>query len=177
MSEGKPRLPEGACTRGAAAATSATSTASAAGKSSNNSQQGTTTASTSGSSSPSSTSSSTSSSSANTSGCGCVINNATTLSNTVTSCNGNQPTPTINQIGHQQQQQQNQNHQHHQHCQHQQQQRQQNDPNLTLSITPTTGGQFDLIVDKRESVDSLKKIISKRLKVAKERICLLHRER
>lgn len=51
------------------------------------------------------------------------------------------------------------------------------DPSITISITPTTGGQFDLTVDKNESVESLKKIISKRLKVAKERICLLHRER
>ncbi|CAB0029317.1 unnamed protein product, partial [Trichogramma brassicae] len=51
------------------------------------------------------------------------------------------------------------------------------DPNITISITPTTGGQFDLVVDKRESIESLKKIISKKLKVAKERICLLHRER
>lgn len=51
------------------------------------------------------------------------------------------------------------------------------DPTITISITPTTGGQFDITVDKNESIENLKKIISKRLKVAKERICLLHRER
>lgn len=48
---------------------------------------------------------------------------------------------------------------------------------ITISITPTTGGQFDLTVDHTDTVENLKKIISKRLKVAKERICLLHRER
>ena len=51
------------------------------------------------------------------------------------------------------------------------------DPEITISITPTTGGQFDLTVDRNETIENLKKIISKRLKVAKERICLLHRER
>ena len=48
---------------------------------------------------------------------------------------------------------------------------------ITISITPTTGGQFDLTVDRTDTVENLKKIISKRLKVAKERVCLLHRER
>ncbi|KAF7391644.1 hypothetical protein HZH68_011187 [Vespula germanica] len=48
---------------------------------------------------------------------------------------------------------------------------------ITISITPTTGGQFDLTVDRSETIENLKKIISKRLKVAKERICLLHLER
>ncbi|XP_033337502.2 uncharacterized protein LOC117226856 isoform X1 [Megalopta genalis] len=48
---------------------------------------------------------------------------------------------------------------------------------ITISITPTTGGQFDLTVDRTDTIENLKKIISKRLKVAKERMCLLHRER
>jgi len=48
---------------------------------------------------------------------------------------------------------------------------------ITINVTPTTGGQFDLQVSKAENVESLKKLISKRLKVPKERICLLHRER
>ncbi|KAK2579563.1 hypothetical protein KPH14_010860 [Odynerus spinipes] len=48
---------------------------------------------------------------------------------------------------------------------------------ITISITPTTGGQFDLTVDRSETIENLKKIISRRLKVAKERICLLHLER
>ncbi|XP_066603889.1 midnolin-A isoform X2 [Prorops nasuta] len=48
---------------------------------------------------------------------------------------------------------------------------------ITVNITPTTGGQFDLTVERSDTVENLKKIISKRLKVAKERICLLYRER
>uniref|UniRef100_A0A146LJ64 Midnolin-B n=4 Tax=Lygus hesperus TaxID=30085 RepID=A0A146LJ64_LYGHE len=48
---------------------------------------------------------------------------------------------------------------------------------ITISVTPTTGGQFDLAVTKTDSIENLKKLISKRLKVPKERICLLHRER
>lgn len=48
---------------------------------------------------------------------------------------------------------------------------------ITVNITPTTGGQFELTVDRNDTVENLKKIISKKLKVVKERICLLHRER
>lgn len=48
---------------------------------------------------------------------------------------------------------------------------------ITVCITPTTGGQFEITVDRNDTVESLKKIISKKLKVAKERICLLYRER
>ena len=48
---------------------------------------------------------------------------------------------------------------------------------ITVRVTPTTGGQFDLQVAKTESVENLKKLISKKLKVPKERICLLHRDR
>ncbi|KAK7872595.1 hypothetical protein R5R35_001933 [Gryllus longicercus] len=49
--------------------------------------------------------------------------------------------------------------------------------NITVRVTPTTGGQFDLQVAKTESVENFKKLISKKLKVPKERICLLHRDR
>lgn len=48
---------------------------------------------------------------------------------------------------------------------------------ITVRVTPTTGGQFDLQMAKTESVENLKKVISKKLKVPKERICLLHRDR
>lgn len=48
---------------------------------------------------------------------------------------------------------------------------------ITISVTPTTGGQFDLSVTKNDTIENLKKLISKKLKVPKERICLLHRER
>ncbi|VVC24620.1 Ubiquitin-related domain,Ubiquitin domain [Cinara cedri] len=48
---------------------------------------------------------------------------------------------------------------------------------ITITVSPTTGGQFDLSVFKTDSVESLKKVISKRLRVPKERICLLYREK
>ena len=50
-------------------------------------------------------------------------------------------------------------------------------PSITISITPTTGGQFELHIARTETIESLKKLISKKLKVPKERICLLHRDR
>lgn len=48
---------------------------------------------------------------------------------------------------------------------------------MTLNVTTTTGGSFSVLVDGENSVENLKKIISKKLKVSKDRICLLHRER
>lgn len=48
---------------------------------------------------------------------------------------------------------------------------------MTLNVTTTTGGSFSVVVDGENSVENLKKIISKKLKVSKDRICLLHRER
>ncbi|XP_055604928.1 midnolin homolog [Uranotaenia lowii] len=48
---------------------------------------------------------------------------------------------------------------------------------ITLNVTTTTGGSFSIVVDGENSVENLKKIISKKLKVSKDRICLLHRER
>lgn len=48
---------------------------------------------------------------------------------------------------------------------------------LSLTVAPTTGGQFELKVSKLETIDNLKKTISKRLKVPKERICLLWKDR
>lgn len=50
-------------------------------------------------------------------------------------------------------------------------------PAATLHIHPTTGGHFELQVALSESVEALKALVSKRLKVPKERICLLYRER
>lgn len=49
--------------------------------------------------------------------------------------------------------------------------------NIIISVNPTTGGHFDLAVTKNDTIENLKKLISKKLKVPKERICLLHRER
>ena len=48
---------------------------------------------------------------------------------------------------------------------------------ITLNISTTTGGSFSVDVDSNNTVENLKKIIAKKLKVAKDRICLLHRER
>lgn len=50
-------------------------------------------------------------------------------------------------------------------------------PSITLNINTTTGGNFAVIVENHNSVEVLKKIIAKKLKVSKDRICLLHRER
>jgi len=48
---------------------------------------------------------------------------------------------------------------------------------MTVFIHPTTGGQFELQVASSDSVEYLKKLIAKKIKVPKERICLLYRER
>lgn len=50
-------------------------------------------------------------------------------------------------------------------------------PPITLNISTTTGGSFSVDVESNHTVEHLKKIIAKKLKVAKDRICLLHRER
>lgn len=48
---------------------------------------------------------------------------------------------------------------------------------INLNISTTTGGNFAVSVEPHINVESLKKIIAKKLKVAKDRICLLHREK
>lgn len=48
---------------------------------------------------------------------------------------------------------------------------------ITVTVCPTTGGQFTVELGALETVDTLKRIISKKLNVAQERITLLHRER
>ena len=48
---------------------------------------------------------------------------------------------------------------------------------ICLEVAPTTGGTFDFRVKQDESIDNLKKSIAKKLKVSKEQICLLHRDR
>lgn len=49
--------------------------------------------------------------------------------------------------------------------------------NMTLNIHTTTGGNFTVSLNGKDTVDSLKKLVSKKLKVSKDRICLLHRDR
>lgn len=48
---------------------------------------------------------------------------------------------------------------------------------INLNVSTTTGGNFSVCVEPHISIESLKKIIAKKLKVAKDRICLLHREK
>lgn len=50
-------------------------------------------------------------------------------------------------------------------------------PSITLNISTTTGGNFSVDVESNNTVENLKKIVAKKLRVAKDRICLLHRER
>lgn len=48
---------------------------------------------------------------------------------------------------------------------------------ISIHITPTTGGDFYLTVAPDITVDNLKKLVSKKLKVPRDRICLLFREK
>jgi len=48
--------------------------------------------------------------------------------------------------------------------------------NLNITVAPFTGGPFEVKVSKMDTVDELKKVIARRLKVSKERIYLLYRE-
>jgi hypothetical protein len=48
---------------------------------------------------------------------------------------------------------------------------------IEITVAPFTGGPFGVLVSKRDTVEELKKIIAKKLKVLKDRICLLYRER
>ncbi|XP_065212211.1 midnolin homolog [Planococcus citri] len=50
-------------------------------------------------------------------------------------------------------------------------------PTITITVNPTTGGQFNLDMGKNDTIENLKRIISKKLKVSRDRICLLYRER
>ncbi|XP_072940555.1 uncharacterized protein stx isoform X2 [Epargyreus clarus] len=48
---------------------------------------------------------------------------------------------------------------------------------ITLNIQTTTGGNFSVSLNIKNTVEHLKKLVSKKLKVSKDRLCLLHRER
>ncbi|KAL3270244.1 hypothetical protein HHI36_009300 [Cryptolaemus montrouzieri] len=52
-------------------------------------------------------------------------------------------------------------------------------PNTQISVhvSPTTGGDFYLTVESDITVDNFKKLVSKRLKVPRDRICLLFRDK
>jgi len=49
-------------------------------------------------------------------------------------------------------------------------------PRLCITVAPFTGGPFEVKVGGSDSIEDLKKVIARRLKVAKERIYLLYRE-
>ena len=48
---------------------------------------------------------------------------------------------------------------------------------ILITVAPFTGGPFSVSLNKRDSIEDLKKVVAKKLKVLKERICLLYRER
>lgn len=47
---------------------------------------------------------------------------------------------------------------------------------INITVAPFTGGPFEVRVGRQETIDELKKVIARRLKVSKERIYLLYRE-
>lgn len=48
---------------------------------------------------------------------------------------------------------------------------------ISIHISPTTGGDFFVNIDPDSTVENLKKLVSKKLKVSRDRICLLYREK
>lgn len=48
---------------------------------------------------------------------------------------------------------------------------------IAVMVAPFTGGPFSVKVSPKDSVDELKKAVAKKLKVLKDRICLLYRDR
>lgn len=48
---------------------------------------------------------------------------------------------------------------------------------IEISVVKTTGGSFEVNVDSDTTVENLKKIVSKKLKISKDRICLMNSER
>lgn len=48
---------------------------------------------------------------------------------------------------------------------------------IEIQIVKTTGGSFAVTVDNDITVENLKKIVSKKLKISKDRICLMNSER
>lgn len=50
-------------------------------------------------------------------------------------------------------------------------------PHISIHISPTTGGDFYLTVEPDITVENLKKLVSKKLKVPRDRICLLFRDK
>lgn len=51
------------------------------------------------------------------------------------------------------------------------------DTRINVQVSPTTGGDFYISIESNSTVENLKKLISKRLKVPRDRICLLFRDK
>lgn len=51
------------------------------------------------------------------------------------------------------------------------------DTRINVQVSPTTGGDFFISIESNSTVENLKKLISKRLKVPRDRICLLFRDK
>jgi len=47
---------------------------------------------------------------------------------------------------------------------------------IDVLVAPFTGGPFSVQVSRKDSVEELKKLVAKKLKVLKDRICLLYRD-
>jgi len=47
---------------------------------------------------------------------------------------------------------------------------------IAVMVAPFTGGPFSVQVSRKDSVEDFKKVVAKRLKVLKDRICLLYRD-
>ena len=48
---------------------------------------------------------------------------------------------------------------------------------IAVMVAPFTGGPFSVQVSRKDTVEDFKKVVAKRLKVLKDRICLLYRDR
>lgn len=48
---------------------------------------------------------------------------------------------------------------------------------IAVVVAPFTGGPFSVQVSRKDTVEDFKKVVAKRLKVLKDRICLLYRDR
>ncbi|XP_050313301.1 midnolin-A [Anthonomus grandis grandis] len=51
------------------------------------------------------------------------------------------------------------------------------DTHINVQVSPTTGGEFYISLESHSTVENLKKLISKKLKVPRDRICLLFRDK
>ena len=48
---------------------------------------------------------------------------------------------------------------------------------VNITVAPFTGGPFQVYVNRSDTIEQLRKVIARRLKVSKDRIYLLYRER